>query len=468
MKRNIMYVAAFVAALTITSCANDEYTEVSYENEKQTAEADVMSGLDDVFFEVADSASYTPEEFAEHLYGNSNKVTRLTQEEQDVEQLKKEFLQKSAKLGEEIYSELDNANVKTTRGVTWRYETYTLYYNSVDANGNTIKLSSKIAYPKGVFYGYHDPDYICLDCHYTMCDNSECPSQKDPYSLGLCSGDALVVCPDYIGYGYTSNLTHPYLCEELTARNNVDCVKAALAFIKTKKMKMEKDYYTYTIGYSQGGAVALATQKYIENNCDYSTKQLLKLKKTYCGGGPYDPTATMDTYVQQDEIAYPCVLPLIVMGMKAGYPTLMKNVKVEDYFTSAFLNAGILQAVASKNYTVDELNEMIEKKVGSRRLSKIMSSKFFDHSSTEYKLISECLEKNNLTKGWSPTTVVKFYHSKGDDVVPYVNATNAYSRLKNSKVDGLTNALGSPKHTTTGTMYYLGILKGEVIFTLIN
>ena len=69
MKRNIMYVAAFVAALTITSCANDEYTEVSYENEKKTAEADVMSGLDDVFFEVADSASYTPEEFAEHLYG---------------------------------------------------------------------------------------------------------------------------------------------------------------------------------------------------------------------------------------------------------------------------------------------------------------------------------------------------------------------------------------------------------------
>ena len=105
MKRNIMYVAAFVAALTITSCANDEYKEVSYENEKQTAEADVMSGLDDVFFEVADSASYTPEEFAEHLYGNSNKVTRLTQEGQDVEQLKKEFLQKSAKLGEEIYSE---------------------------------------------------------------------------------------------------------------------------------------------------------------------------------------------------------------------------------------------------------------------------------------------------------------------------------------------------------------------------
>ena len=119
--------------------------------------------------------------------------------------------------------------------------------------------------------------------------------------------------PDYEGYGVSKYSPHPYLYQELTARQVVDAVRYGLALFKAGRFQNDDDYSVGTaqswpkcmrngwvvipIGASQGGSVAMAVQRYIEQN-DLETE--LPLIGSVCCDGPYDPVATLRYYMTAD------------------------------------------------------------------------------------------------------------------------------------------------------------------------
>lgn len=58
------------------------------------------------------------------------------------------------------------------------------------------------------------------------------------------TGNALVLMPDYMGYGITKNSIHPYLNHELCAINSVDAFPAGYAVFEQLS---DKGYFNYYI-----------------------------------------------------------------------------------------------------------------------------------------------------------------------------------------------------------------------------
>ncbi len=310
-------------------------------------------------------------------------------------------------------------------------------------------------------------DYGVLSCHPTVTTSAEAPSGSNPLDGSLnmfCSDYALVVCPDYCGYGLTGYKQHPYLVQGVTARNVVDGYIAALDLVKEKKSsgasgswELASDFYTDLIGYSQGGSVALATLRYLESGqVGDSELKRINLRNVYCGDGPYSPIATVNQYIEwsnMDEdkyryMAYPCVLPLIVQAAKQAYDNdCMRTVQTESYFTPEFLATGILDKLNSKQYPTYQLNDITER-AGTRSVPDIFNNTMLqidtvidpntgairlvnslNSKSNEYKCLMRAMEYNDLTKGWTPHHPLVFLHYDGDLVVPYCNMEEVKKNL---------------------------------------
>ncbi len=328
-------------------------------------------------------------------------------------------------------------------------------YNST-FNGKRICLSGIVATPIGT----DTIRQIVISNHWTIGSDNECPSKRIPFDVALCATrGVMVVCADYLGYGATSNNVHPYLCGLETARHSVDCFRAALQLCSSQKIEIASDYKTYNIGYSQGGAVALAVQHYIEANAKLDS--IVHLEKTLCGAGPYDPVACYKEYLKQDTLAYPVVIPMIISGMVDAYPDMLNNINESDFFSDKFNTAHIIDSVKSKRYTTDQINSLIQRAIGAATPINLFSAEALDScSELSHKLIN-VLELNNMLKGWTPKARLQFLHSTADVVVPIINYQKAQKAFTTCKQDSAIVAnMGS--HGTTAGIFCQKVLQMNI------
>ena len=209
---------------------------------------------------------------------------------------------------------------------------------------------------------------MILGCHCTITSDFERPSNYDAQSIltdvgmlalravsnlpGAAYGN-LVVMPDYQGYGATVSEIHPYLSQDLTARQALDGAKAAMAFYK-QKHKMEDKWKTLATGYSQGGSVAMAIQRYIEKN---NLVEEFKFAGAVCGEGPYDPYTTLQNYVKTNEMFMPVAVACMIYSMCNTNPRLMGKYSPEDFLTEKFIKSGIIELIEAKNLMTDAIQE---------------------------------------------------------------------------------------------------------------
>ena len=277
---------------------------------------------------------------------------------------------------------------------------YSYTYPSVDADGNAVTLSSLMAVPtKMIWDDFAKPNNVVIGCHVTITSNYECPTEYnrtggawswktdigmqiyypryDFFRQPCC----LVIMPDYEGYGISKSRPHPYLYQELTARQVVDAVRYGLALYRENVGKginfanLEDGWKSVCVGYSQGGSVSLATHRFIEEN-DLASE--LHFAGSVCGDGPYDPvehllyymTDNKETYDGDNETAHrqmtvsmPIVMPLILKGMCDRNP-FMRQHKVSDYLTPKFLHTGVIDFINAKSrnqkdkqYSTDDINK---------------------------------------------------------------------------------------------------------------
>lgn len=321
--------------------------------------------------------------------------------------------------------------------------------------------------------------------------------------------DNLVVMADYEGYGATKDRAHPYLYQELTARQCVDATRYGRylyehdTLLDYLRHPLRKDFRCVSIGYSQGGSVAMACHRFVEQN---HLVDELHFAGSICGDGPYDPMATLMYYVSQElegkNMSMPIVLPLIVKGMLDTNP-YMKSHKPEEYFRPEFLATGIFDWLDSKEYSTSGIDDLWEKYVSEHpgaidyhktRMTNIMNEECYQYFLKIYNENKDtftsaagiplpkqrgtmedlhlALASNDLTSGWSPSHRLFLFHSTGDTVVPFVNAERAVNALGEKVV--LEKAPNKLDHNDSGVDFFRGdseiadVALGRILNTRMN
>ena len=373
---------------------------------------------------------------------------------------------------------------------------------------------------------------VVIGCHSTITENTKCPTQfnehgqmhSEVFALMIHAGTVLfgtppqsdnnhynlVIIPDYEGYGGTKDRAHPYLCEEITARQVTDAARYGITLYQTDtetsniRRNFRSEWRTICMGYSQGAAVAMATQRYIEEQ-DLTGE--LHLAGSICGDGPYNPIATFLYYMEQDlkdkELEMPVVIPLILKGL-CDYNSHLKNYKVSDILEERFLETGILDWIAAKEKSTTDITNQwqlcyidgkngdsnyfrnVVTAYGKAMLRNIMKPEVYNYFkqlltdnpnyATEQVALPAggniaedlhlALEDNNVTRGWMPQHLICLYHSTADDVVPMQNCTSAQTAF-GEKTEFYASAANG-NHPDTGTEFYTSTAREDCLRKLAN
>lgn len=340
----------------------------------------------------------------------------------------------------------------------WGYRKYVLHYASADALGRPLTLSEVVVVPVGIGWDFH-PEKVFLSSHITLFADTQRPTGPHPdFLTGMASAGAVFICPDLQGFGASADRIHPFLCHPVLARQTLDGVFAALEMLADEGIVLPEHFKLYNGGYSEGGSIALAVHRLIENGCSRQQRERLHLARSYCYSGAYSPLETFHWYMEQAQVYYVCALPLLVDAMTASFPYLMRGIRTQDYFSPKFLDAGILEMVRSKQYGQDEIMGRIREEVGSRT-EDLLSEAALNPESPQVKAFERALAACELTKGWAPESPVQLCHARGDDYVPFVNARLALDGLGEGNVHftELPDLYPSP-HVGGALVYFLKML----------
>ena len=308
-------------------------------------------------------------------------------------------------------------------------------YPSTDAKGDPITLSS-VAFWLGYFVNdvWNDlqPDNICLMEHYTITSDAEAPTNTFPLEMFI-TGNTLTIMPDYIGYGVTKDLSHPYLHHDVCAINSIDALTSGYdLFGETGRCGVAEGWKLYLAGASQGAANAIAVHKYLDTHMELAEKW--NFASSNCSSGPYSPVATIDKYLTDGKVSYPVVFPLVIKTMFDSYPQIMSGFTEEMAYAQNYLAARdeIEDMIAGKEHNTSAINQVFIDKVRKTvdadlaedeiYLTDILSPEMLDKDSNICKAFYRCLEKNDLTKGWTPIHPMNLHYSPYDAVVPQENS----------------------------------------------
>lgn len=285
---------------------------------------------------------------------------------------------------------------------------------------------------------------IILVNHYTIAAESECPTENDnAYESAFVALGYAVIVPDYFGFGLTRQYPQTYLHAETTAYQSLDMLTAAKKWLQQRGFSIGDN--VFNIGYSQGGAVAMAVQRYSEeNNID--------ITMTFAGAGPYDIDSTYKYQVRNDFTSYPVEIPLLVTGMNYAY-----NLKLD--FTKIFkqpLLSNYEEWIYTKNYTASKINSLI----GTNTISEILQPAFLDTTNTDNIKFRQAMKDNSLVSGWvsKVRNPIYLFHSKTDDIVPTFNSEELYNKLKSDGYTDKNLTLYEPtsgSHGNSGISFYL-------------
>lgn len=341
----------------------------------------------------------------------------------------------------------------------------TYLYPSRDVDGGETTLSAAACW-----LGYFDngvwndlkPENICLMEHYTITSDAEAPSNTFALEMFI-TGNALTIMPDYIGYGITKDMHHPYLNHDVCATNSIDALSAGYELFNDKsKNGMNNGWKLHIAGASQGAGNAIAIHKLMDTNLELAAKW--NFASTYCSSGPYSPVVTIDKYFTDGKVIYPVVFPLVIKTMFDSYPEIMEEFTEEMFYSQNYLaiKSEIDGLIEGKKHNTSEINQVFIDKVRKTvdanlaeneiYLTDILSPEMLDKESPICKALYLCLEKNDLTIGWTPVHPIRLHYSSEDKVVPHENSLAIHEAFGDEVVT-LEPSLVPADHITTCSLW---------------
>lgn len=294
-------------------------------------------------------------------------------------------------------------------------EMYVVKYNTT-FQGKKVIASGLVSIPKS------DATFPILSFQNgTNVEHKKAPSADynstlAQFSTIISSTGFIVSIPDYLGFGASKDMFHPYLHKESTSQSIIDMLKAVKELTDGKvDAKSSKDLYM--AGYSQGGWATMCLQKTLE----IEHPELFNLVASSCGAGPYRLNTVISYLLKQTTYHTPYMIANV-------FNTMLKTGVVSEETINTIVKepyASKITSLFDGVQTAGEINSQL-----STNISEIIKQDFIDNfeTSPKYKAIRDDLEKNSIGF-WKTSVPTKLFHGTTDKTVPLATSEEAYSKM---------------------------------------
>jgi len=228
---------------------------------------------------------------------------------------------------------------------------------------------------------------------------------------GFATTGFVVLMPDYLGFGSSTEVFHPYLVMDATVNPILDMFRAVKEMTAKTDLAFKLSPDLYIMGYSQGGLSTLQLQKSIETN--YSSE--FNLKAVGCGAGPYNLTQITDAVVTATTYLQPYYIAYIMKGFKSvgSFTNTYADIFNEPYASRI---DGLFNGLNSGSAINAQL---------STNMSQLFTSEFRTNwkTNTKFQGIKDALAASGVP-AWKIKTPLILAHGQADtDVTPLMSST---------------------------------------------
>ena len=300
--------------------------------------------------------------------------------------------------------------------------------------------------------------------------NSDAPSESNYALLSeenlpikvlsmMASTGFVIAIPDYLGFGASDDMFHPYLDKESTVQTVLDMLRAVEEMIaKEKDIELNDDLYI--TGYSQGGWATSAVQAAIDQH--YSAE--FNLVASASGGGPHNLVAFADYLLSED--TYP--MPYFLAYLCNSYQNVGMTTPIDSIFQQPY--AGKIPGLFDGSLTGGEINAEL-----TTNLNDLLTANFIENWNKGgiYESLYSMLEANT-NSGYSTTTPTLLVHGTADNYVPaslseslrqeFIDAGTNPSLVNLSLLADLDHSGAIVPAELASIMWFIELKNGEINF----
>jgi pimeloyl-ACP methyl ester carboxylesterase len=281
-------------------------------------------------------------------------------------------------------------------------------------NGNTIEVSGMLCIPKNT----PTPPSLLSGQHGTMLKLSDAPTNFPlaftGFELFAATGFVTII-PDYIGYGVSQSIKHPYYDQQHSGNTVVDMIRAVKYYLKKENKTTSNRLFLF--GYSEGGYVTMATQKEIETHPEYN----LPITAAAEGAGGYDLPGMFNAMVSTSTYNDPGYLAFLLQSYNTTYKW---NRPYTDFFQEPY--ASRIPPLLDGTKTQGEINAGL-----TTSLTALLNPTFYTNakSATGEPVLKQALANNSFLN-WVPKSPTRLYHGTADVTVYYQTTQTTFDRFK--------------------------------------
>ncbi|MBN2530962.1 MAG: alpha/beta fold hydrolase [Deltaproteobacteria bacterium] len=228
----------------------------------------------------------------------------------------------------------------------------------------------------------------------------------------------VIVVADYLGFGASAQLPHPYLCREITISSLADTLRAVVELedgvnaaeagaASVSSFALSGDLYL--LGYSQGAHSTMALHEYLERTPDFP----LVLRATAAGAGPYDLMAINQYMLAQANYPMPYLGPYTVLGFQSmGF--IANDLSL--FFTTPY--AGLIPGLFDGIKDKDEINASLTTSMGQLFTASVQTAISGDASTDPTAAALQATLIANSIPPFVATTPIRLTHGTTDEYIP--------------------------------------------------
>jgi len=328
-------------------------------------------------------------------------------------------------------------------------EIYKIVYNT-SYDGSSVTASGLVAIPKTTeqvgMLSFH---------HGTITNREDAPSNfsssaSNSISYGAMASVGFIgVIPDYLGFGSSSSILHPYYVEALTASSILDMLKAAAEFARQKNLQFNGKLFL--AGYSEGGYATMGAHKAIESD----GLDGFNLIASFPGAGAYDLTGMQKHIFSLQDYDDPHYLAYMARAYQIEYD---EDDLLTDFFKEPY--ASRIPALFDGQKGADEINAQLTSKISDLIQEDMLNN---IHTNPNYDYLENAFVENSLTD-WSPKIQMFMYHGLSDATVPYQNSVDTYNKLlANGTSTGILTLTPLDGTHSTAIDPYIAAIIGKIL-----
>lgn len=310
-----------------------------------------------------------------------------------------------------IYPEISDIADQIDYGVQVFQVTYKTHYRDsvIEASGLVCVPTSQADFPVISFQNGTNTSH----------DNAPSvnPSNQN-YMLmeAMASNGYVVLITDYIGFGSSSEIVHPYYHRTSSDNAVIDLINAFNEMDEYDLFQANSNNTLYLMGYSQGGWATLSALDAIEN------RQALDMDigGVSCGAGAYSLIPMSEYVLGLETFPGPLYLPYYLYAHQF-YGII--STPLSAFFKDPY--PMIIPSLFDGSLDNDEVNAELTTQIADLLTDNMRNNFTTDQAFGELRM---ALEASSVA-GWSTNVPLRFYHGTADEHVPPQQSLLVYNEF---------------------------------------